>query len=72
MRQSAPDAKLDERVLVRRAFARISPTCRGLLTSYYVEGASLKETAARSGHSPKQAWKRLNACLKKLKETIGA
>jgi RNA polymerase sigma factor (sigma-70 family) len=71
-RQPAPDAKLDERLLVRAAFARISPTCRGLLQSYYVEGASLKETAARSGHSRKQVWKRLSACLRKLKETIGA
>lgn len=68
----AADEKLDEKAIVRAGFARISATCRGLLTSYYVEGASLKETAARSGHSPKQVWKRLNACLKKLKETIGA
>ena len=66
------DQRLDERAIVRAGFARISATCRGLLTSYYVEGASLKETAERSGHSPKQVWKRLSACLKKLKETIGA
>ena len=63
---------LDERVIVRAGFARISATCRALLTSYYVEGTSLKETAARTGHSPKQVWKRLSGCLKKLKETIGA
>lgn len=64
--------KLDEKAIVRAGLARISPTCRTLLTSYYVEGTSLKETAIRTGHSPKQAWKRLSACLKKLKETIGA
>jgi RNA polymerase sigma factor (sigma-70 family) len=66
------DEKPDEKASVRAAFARISPTCRTLLTSYYVEGASLRETAARTGHSSKQVWKRLSACLRKLKETIGA
>jgi RNA polymerase sigma factor (sigma-70 family) len=66
------DANLDETAIVRAGFAQISPTCRTLLRSYYVEGASLKETAARTGHSSKQVWKRLSACLKKLKEAIGA
>jgi RNA polymerase sigma factor (sigma-70 family) len=68
----AVEENLDERAIVRAGFARISATCRTLLTSYYVEGTSLKETAARTGHSTKQVWKRLSACLKKLKETIGA
>ncbi|MGA7991839.1 MAG: sigma factor-like helix-turn-helix DNA-binding protein [Thermoanaerobaculia bacterium] len=68
----AVEEKLAEKAMVRCAFARISPTCRNLLTSYYVEGASLRETAARTGHSSKQVWKRLSACLRKLKETIGA
>jgi RNA polymerase sigma factor (sigma-70 family) len=71
-RTPAAEEKLDERVIIRAGFARISATCRILLTSYYVEGASLKETAARSGHSSKQVWKRLSACLAKLKEAIGA
>ncbi len=70
-RTPAPDERLDERAIIRAGFARISVTCRALLTSYYVEGESLKETAARSGHSSKQVWKRLSACLKKLKEAIG-
>jgi RNA polymerase sigma factor (sigma-70 family) len=70
-RVPAADEKADERTIVRAALARISPTCRTLLTSYYVEGASLRETAARTGHSSKQVWKRLSACLRKLKETIG-
>lgn len=69
---TAAEIDLEQRAIVRAGFARISVTCRTLLTSYYVEGASLKETAARTGHSPRQVWKRLSACLKKLKETIGA
>ena len=71
-RTPAADEKLDERVIIRSGFARISASCRALLTSHYVEGASLKETAMRSGHSSKQVWKRLSACLKKLKGAIGA
>ena len=71
-RTLAAEEKLDEKAILRAGFARISATCRTLLTNYYVEGTSLKETAARTGHSPKQVWKRLSACLKKLKETIGA
>jgi RNA polymerase sigma factor (sigma-70 family) len=71
-RTPAAIERLDETVAIRAGFARISPTCRALLTSHYVEGASLKETAARSGHSSKQVWKRLSACLKKLKRVIGA
>jgi RNA polymerase sigma factor (sigma-70 family) len=71
-RTPAADSMLDEKAIIRAGFARISVTCRSLLTSYYVEGATLKETAARSGHSSKQVWKRLSACLKKLKEAVGA
>jgi RNA polymerase sigma factor (sigma-70 family) len=68
----AVDVSVETGVMLRQGFARISPTCRLLLTSYYLEGTSLRETAARTGHSSKQVWKRLSACLKKLKETIGA
>jgi RNA polymerase sigma factor (sigma-70 family) len=70
-RAPAAEEKLGERAIIQAGFARISATCRTLLTNYYLEGTSLKETAARTGHSPKQVWKRLSACLKKLKETIG-
>lgn len=68
----AVDVSVETGAMLRQGFARISPTCRLLLTSYYLEGTSLRETAARTGHSSKQVWKRLSACLKKLKETIGA
>ncbi len=62
----------DSTLILRAGLARISPICRTLLTSCYVEGMSLKETAARTGHSSKQVWKRLSACLGKLKEILGA
>ena len=63
--------RTDDRAIVRAGLARLSPACRTLLVAYYVEGSSLKETAVRAGYSAKTVWKRLNACLKKLKEAIG-
>ena len=66
----AIDASVETGVMLRQGFARMTPTCRLLLTSYYLEGSSLKETAARTGHSSKQVWKRLSACLEKLKEVL--
>jgi len=57
---------------LRQAFARLSPVCRRLLAGYYVEGLSLKETAETTRHSPKQVWKRLNGCLRRLKECLEA
>ena len=57
---------------LRQGFARLSPVCRRLLTGYYVEGLSLKETAATTGHSSKQVWKRLDDCLRRLKKCLEA
>ena len=57
---------------LRQGFARLSPVCRRLLTGYYVEGLSLKETAATTGHSSKQVWKRLDDCLRRLKRCLEA
>ncbi len=57
---------------LRQAFARLSPVCRRLLIGYYVEGLSLKETAETTGHSSKQVWKRLDGCLRRLKQCFEA
>jgi len=57
---------------LRQAFGRLSLVCRRLLVGYYVEGLSLKETAETTGHSPKQVWKRLDACLRRLKKCLEA
>jgi RNA polymerase sigma factor (sigma-70 family) len=57
---------------LKQGFARLSPVCRRLLTGYYVEGLSLKETAETTGHSSKQVWKRLDECLRRLKQCLQA
>jgi RNA polymerase sigma factor (sigma-70 family) len=63
---------LDWTLALRQAFAHLSAVCRRLLVGYYVEGLSLKETAETTGHSPKQVWKRLDACLRRLKRCLEA
>jgi len=57
---------------LKQALGRLSPVCRRLLIGYYVEGMSLKETAETTGHSSKQVWKRLNGCLRRLKQCLQA
>ena len=57
---------------LKQGFARLSPVCRRLLTGYYVEGLSLKETAETTGHSSKQVWKRLDDCIRRLKKCLHA
>ncbi len=57
---------------LKQGFARLSPVCRRLLNGYYIEGLSLKETAAMTGHSSKQVWKRLDDCLRRLKKCLEA
>jgi RNA polymerase sigma factor (sigma-70 family) len=69
-RVSLPGSDPGLALAVRQAFAKLSATCRRLLKGYYVEGLSLRETAETTGHSSKQVWKRLNSCLKKLKECL--
>jgi len=60
-----------ERALaLKQAFGRLSPTCRRMLAGYYFEGLTLKETGVATGHSWKQVWKRLDGCLRRLKQCL--
>jgi RNA polymerase sigma factor (sigma-70 family) len=68
--QSAVDVEWS--LALKQAFVRLSPVCRRLIVGYYVEGLSLKETADTTGHSRKQVWKRLDACLRRLKRWLEA
>jgi RNA polymerase sigma factor (sigma-70 family) len=63
---------IDWSLALKQAFGRLSPVCRRLLVGYYVRGLSLKETAEMTGHSSKQVWKRLDACLRRLKQCLEA
>lgn len=67
----APEGIAAEHVLaIRQALERISPGCRGLLMAHYMEGKSLTEAAREFGFSEKQAWKRFDACLKRLRLSL--
>jgi DNA-directed RNA polymerase specialized sigma24 family protein len=61
---------VDERLALEEALGRISPGCRGLLMAHYMEGKGFGEAAAEFGFSKKQAWKRFNACLRKLRLSL--
>ncbi len=61
---------IDWSLALKEAFERLTPLCRRLLVGYYVEGLSLKETAETTGHSSKQVWKRLDGCLRRLKQCL--
>lgn len=60
----------DDLIALRQALGRISPGCRGLLMAHYMEGKSFGEAAREFGFSEKQAWKRFNACLGKLRLSL--
>jgi RNA polymerase sigma factor (sigma-70 family) len=63
---------VDSSLALKQAFGRLSAVCRRLLVGYYVEGLSLKETAETTGYSSKQVWKRLDGCLRRLKQCLEA
>jgi DNA-directed RNA polymerase specialized sigma24 family protein len=60
----------DDLLALEEALGRISPGCRGLLMAHYMEGKGFGEAAAEFGFSEKQAWKRFNACLRKLRLSL--
>lgn len=71
-RTSAPGASIELLALVRQAVAGVSPACRRLLHSHYVEGRSLKETAnALSYASPNNVWALLARCVQRLRAALG-
>ena len=68
---ASPEGLAAEDLLaLREALGRISPGCRGLLMAHYMEGKGFGEAAAEFGFSEKQAWKRFNACLRKLRLSL--
>lgn len=62
----------DADVLLRQGLSRVSVTCRTVLTAYYVEGRSLKETARALSLSvtTTSVFRLVNTCLKKLRQCL--
>lgn len=57
-------------VALRQALGEISSTCRRLLSAYYVQGQSLRETAEDTALTLSGVHKTINRCLRKLRECL--
>lgn len=56
---------------VTSAYRQVDPKCQQVITSYCVDDMTLKETAEKSGYSPKTVWKRIQECLKRMRACLG-
>ncbi len=71
--RAVPDPSIELLAIVRQALAGVTPACRRLLHSHYVEGRSLKETAsALSYASPNNVWALVTRCVQRLRAALGA
>jgi RNA polymerase sigma factor (sigma-70 family) len=68
--EPAHSEELESRIMVERALAEISATCRKLLHAHYVEGRSLRESAEATALAYSGVWKTINRCLKRLRACL--
>ena len=61
---------LDSRLALREAFVGISPSCRKLLLAYYVDGASLRDTAQAIARAYSSIWNTISRCLRRLRRCL--
>ncbi len=59
-----------DRIFIAQALARVSKRCRELLALHYLEGRSLKETAAVQGLQTVSVSVLINRCLQKLRTCL--
>ncbi len=64
------DPDVEDHVLLREGFRKLSPSCQRLLRAYYLEGKSLRETARESSLAESGVWKLINRCLRRLKTCL--
>lgn len=70
-RPGKAEAEKVERLLaLQEGFRHISVRCRRLLSAYFLEGRSLKETAYDSSLSPSSVFKLVSRCLKALRTCL--
>ena len=62
--------KSDKTLAVRQALCRISSVCRKLLASHYIEGKSLRETAADLARASSGVGNTISRCLKSLRACL--
>lgn len=69
----APAPEADVLVLLRQTLAQASPACRRLIRAHYLEGRTLKETAATLSYaSSNVVWTLLDRCIRRLRAALGA
>jgi RNA polymerase sigma factor (sigma-70 family) len=61
---------IDRQVALRQALGKISSSCRRLLSTYYVEGQSLREAARVMSLQYSSVAKTISRCLKKLRKCL--
>jgi RNA polymerase sigma factor (sigma-70 family) len=57
----------DRGIAIRQALCRISSACRRLLAAHYIEGKSLRETAAHMARAASGMGNTIDRCLKRLR-----
>jgi RNA polymerase sigma factor (sigma-70 family) len=62
--------KSDKTLAIRQALCRISSVCRKLLASHYIEGKSLRETAADLARASSGVGNTISRCLKSLRACL--
>jgi len=62
--------KIRKITAVTGAFKRIGDKCQTVIRCYCVEEKSLAETAEKAGYSEKTVWKRVQECLKRMRQCL--
>ncbi len=61
------DDSPDESIWIHEALARLSPRRRGLISAYFFEGHSLRETAGLCGIAESSVWTLLSRSTENLR-----
>jgi RNA polymerase sigma factor (sigma-70 family) len=62
--------ELDRMLVLRQGFEEISSRCRRILSAYFLEGLSLRETASDCALSPTSVFKLVSRCLGRLRRCL--
>jgi RNA polymerase sigma factor (sigma-70 family) len=55
---------------VTGAFKRVGDKCQRVIRCYCIDDCSLAETAEKTGYSSKTIWKRVQECLKRMRQCL--
>jgi len=62
--------KIRKVTAVTGAFKRVGEKCQKVIRCYCVDDCSLAETAEKTGFSSKTIWKRVQECLKRMRQCL--